>query len=114
MDKHKIKMIAIAAAVGVLLLAGVIVGVTTRPASTVAQETEPPTETPKSHMIDVVPATLQETLKAGCETHACTSLLQTLGYDIDEYRFADNYLECHYVIEDEVTGEKFGPDMNSG
>ena len=114
MDKHKIKMIAIAAAVGVLLLAGVIVGVTTRPAPTVAQETEPPTEAPKSHMIDVVPATLQETLKAGCETHACTSLLQTLGYDIDEYRFADNYLECHYVIEDEVTGEKFGPDMNSG
>ena len=114
MDKHIIKMIAIAAAVGVLLLAGVIVGVTTRPAPTVAQETEPPTEAPKSHMIDVVPATLQETLKAGCETHACTSLLQTLGYDIDEYRFADNYLECHYVIEDEVTGEKLGPDMNSG
>ncbi len=115
MDKKKITIIAVSAATAVLLVVG---GVTTallsKPAPT-AQETVAVQEETivRSHQIEGITATLQDTLMAGCETHACTSLLQYLGYDIDEFGFANNYLDCRYVTEDEITGEKFGPDMNS-
>ena len=115
---EKTKMYLVLAAVVVLLVSGLIIGLATaKPAPSESDTAEtsaaPPTEAP-THMIEGVTASLQDTLMAGCETHACTSLLQSLGYDIDEFAFANNYLDCHYVYEDEVTGEKFGPDMNSG
>ena len=69
----------------------------------------------KSHMIPdaedkVIP---QTELKAGCETYACTMLFHILGFDLSEFDFADNYLDCHYVFEDE-DGNMTGPDMYSG
>ncbi len=115
MDK-KTKVIIASVAVAVLLLSGVIIGVlTSHRTAPEAEGTEPSEpEKPASHMIEGVPATQQDELKAGCETHAVTSLLQSLGYDIDEFTFADNYLDCHYVYKDEDTGYMEGPDMNSG
>lgn len=55
---------------------------------------------------------VQDELKAGCETYACTMLMHILGFDLDEYDFANNYLDIHYVIEDD-DGNKSGPDMYS-
>ncbi len=76
---------------------------------------ETPTEAmPASSMIpDVESKVIPQTeLKAGCETYACTMLMNILGFDLDEFNFADNYLDCHYVYEDE-DGNKVGPDMYS-
>lgn len=103
-------------AIVILLLSGLLIGIFSVPAQTSVDEAHAPTEAPElpPHRIADVPVSLQDTLMAGCETHACTSLLQTIGYDIDEIRFANEYLDCHEVIEDEVTGLKHGPDMNSG
>lgn len=115
--KSKKKLIIILLAVGavILLTAGAVISaVSSKPAEDKVTQTESDaTEAlPTSHMISGVKATLQDTLMAGCETHACTSLLQSLGFDIDVFSFAENYLDCHYVYEDE-NGETFGPDMNS-
>ncbi len=66
---------------------------------------------PASHMIEGVPVIKQEELKAGCETYACTMLLQSLGIDMDEFEFAD-----YYLVEKPVYGygdEFYGPDMDS-
>lgn len=76
------------------------------------EQTEP---APTSHMIPdaasyVIP---QDVLKAGCETHACTMLMNILGFDLDEITFANNYLDCHYVYKDEESGYMEGPDMYS-
>ena len=65
-----------------------------------------------SHLIKGVPTIMQGDLKAGCETYACTMLLQSLGYDMDEYMFADNYLICSLTSWDE-NGNHYGPDMYS-
>ena len=70
-------------------------------------------EMPKSYKIEGVPVLKQEgALSAGCETYACTMLLQSLGIDMDEFEFAENYL-----IEKPVIGisedEWYGPDMDS-
>lgn len=113
--QKKLSVILLAAGAVILLAAGTIISaVGSKPAE---QQTEPTQATvtealPTSHIIPGVKATLQDTLMAGCETHACTSLLQSLGFDIDVFAFAENYLDCHYVYEDE-NGETFGPDMNS-
>ena len=77
---------------------------------TIAQ-TEAPTEK-TSHYIEGVPVIQQYDLKAGCETYACTMLLQSLGFDIDEYRFADNYLIYKDVYYDNDF-RMYGPDMHS-
>lgn len=114
-SKKKLTVILLAAAAVILLAAGAIISATSsKPAEQQTDQTEViATEAkPTSHMISGVKAIRQDTLKAGCETHACTSLLQSLGFDIDIYAFAENYLDCHYVYEDE-NGETFGPDMNS-
>ena len=79
-------------------------------------ETEAPTEAaPASHMIDGAAdkVIVQDELKAGCETYACTMLFNILGFDLSEFTFADNYLDCHYVYKDEETGYMEGPDMYS-
>ncbi len=67
---------------------------------------------PESYMIDNVEVISQTDLKAGCETYACTMLLNSLGFDVDEHTIADNYLNTHYLSWDE-NGKAFGPDMHS-
>ncbi|MBR2715253.1 MAG: C39 family peptidase [Ruminococcus sp.] len=65
----------------------------------------------EEYMIEGVPVIKQEDLKAGCETYACTMLLQSLHIDMDEFEFADSYL-----LEKPVYGygeEFYGPDMDS-
>lgn len=80
----------------------------------IESESEAPTQAPvrTSYMISGVPTIQQSGLSAGCETYACTMLLQYLGYDIDEYRFADNYLITSLTSWDE-NGVHYGPDMHS-
>ena len=78
----------------------------TAPTATEAPTTEP------SYMIQNVKVIAQTDLKAGCETYACTMLLNILGLDLDEHTIADNYLNCVYVYEDD-DGNKYGPDMYS-
>lgn len=116
MSPKKIKVIVLSAAAVLLLIVGAVTTVLESPPNVSDEDTAAIAEPtiPRSHHIEGVKATLQETLKAGCETHACVSLLRYLGYDIDEFQFADNYLDCHYVYDDEATGQKYGPDMNSG
>ena len=78
--------------------------------------TEAPTQAPPvSHMIPGAAdkVLVQDELLAGCETYACTMLFNILGYDLDIFTFANNYLDCHPVIEDEY-GNKKGPDLYSG
>lgn len=77
--------------------------------------TEPPTEAPtmpSSYMIEGVEVIPQVEYKAGCETYACTMLLQTLGYDMDETMFLNNYLEIRYPTYGD-DGQMYGPDMYS-
>ena len=120
----KKKLIVIGCACVVLLITLIIVSVNTvksfkedKQENTATEATEAPTEQPKQtkYMIEgaedkVIP---QTELKAGCETYACTMLMNILGFDLDEFTFADNYLDCHYVYEDEETGYMEGPDMYS-
>lgn len=112
----KTQIALVSVALVILFAAGVVLGnvFTTRAQSVSADPAPAGNGKVTPHQIQGVKATLQDTLMAGCETHACTSLLQSLGYDIDEFRFADQYLECHSVTEDPETGIKLGPDMNSG
>ena len=77
--------------------------------------TEPPTEAPTmppSYMIEGVEVIPQIEFKAGCETYACTMLLQTLGYDMNERMFMENYLEIRYPSYGD-DGQMYGPDMYS-
>lgn len=80
--------------------------------------TEPPTEAPteaplpETYMIEGVEVIPQVEFKAGCETYACTMLLQTLGYDMNERMFMENYLEIRYPSYDE-NGNMYAPDMYS-
>ena len=76
-----------------------------------AQETEEPR--PEKYMIQNVKVIAMDDLKAGCETYACTMLMNTIGFDLDEHTFADNYLDCHYVFLDEDGFGGTGPDMYS-
>ncbi|MBQ1350313.1 MAG: C39 family peptidase [Ruminococcus sp.] len=78
-----------------------------------APSTDADTSSEDSYMIQNVHVIEQKELKAGCETYACTMLLQILGFKVDEFTIADNYLDCHYVYTDE-DGTKYGPDMHSG
>lgn len=70
------------------------------------------TELTASYKISGVPVISQDVLKAGCETYACTMLLQYWDFDIDEIEFADNYLITKPVYYG-YGGELYGPDMNS-
>lgn len=118
--RNKYIMPAILAAVAVILL---VIGSITLHSSQQkrGQEqqelaTEEPTEAmPTAHKLPNVDekVIVQDKLKAGCETYACTMLLHILNFDIDEMTFAYTYLDCHYVYEDEETGYMEGPDMYS-
>lgn len=68
---------------------------------------------PESYQIKNVKVIAQDDLKAGCETYACTMLLNILGFDLDEHTIADNYLNCQYVFLNEDNTGGYGPDMYS-
>lgn len=70
------------------------------------------TTVPESYKISGVPVITQDVLKAGCETYACTMLLQYWDFDINEFDFVDNYLITRPVYYG-YGGELYGPDMNS-
>lgn len=69
-------------------------------------------ELPESYQIQDVHPIFQNELKAGCETYAATMLLQILGFNVDEFTIADNYLDIHYISFGEGD-TKYGPDMHS-
>lgn len=82
---------------------------------TTEDPTEAPTEgptMPASYMIEGVEVIPQVEFKAGCETYACTMLLQTLGFDMDEHLFLDKYLEIRYPSYGD-DGQMYAPDMYS-
>ena len=118
-----IKAAVIAAALIIIVFALVIMGPklgnkdNTSPSADrqTEQVTEAPTEAgaPASYMMEHSEVIPQVEFKAGCETYACTMMLQTLGYDMDEYRFLENYLEIHPVYYGD-DGNRYGPDMYSG
>ena len=123
--KRRFLLCCLAYAVILVLLIAITVGKSNEddsnritPAEQSSESLTSPTEAPteqvqsKSHMIEGVPTIQQSGLSAGCETYACTMLLQYLGYDIDEYRFADNYLIYSLTSWDE-NGVHYGPDMHS-
>ena len=106
----------------VLILIGIIISAVAMPksSSSSSSESQPATDAmataatakPVGHKIEGIPLIVQDYYKAGCETYACTMLLQGLGYDIDEHRFIDNYLITRDFSYDEA-GNFCGPDMNS-
>lgn len=67
---------------------------------------------PVSHKIEGISVKDQSDLLAGCETYACTVVLQYLNFDIDEYEFVDKYLITKPVSYGD-DGVLYGPDMNS-
>ena len=83
----------------------------TTDAPTTATATETPT-IPSSYLIEDVEVIPQKDLKAGCETYACTMLLKIWGFDLDEYYFADNYVEVRWPYYDEE-GNMYAADMYS-
>lgn len=106
----------------VIIAVGIILSAVAMPKSTSVQESNNeqkeetkatvPTTVPKEHKVNGIPIVVQDYYKAGCETYACTMLLQGLGYDIDEHKFVDNYLIRTDFSWDEA-GNMYGPDMNS-
>ncbi len=92
--------------------ASLVIGTENASANEVQSFVTEPETIPKEYVIEDVSVLSQVELKAGCETYACTMLLQTLGFDIDEFTFADEYLEIKDVYYGE-DGNRYGPDMNS-
>lgn len=115
-NKRKIAVLGVLAGVIVaLLIIAACVSIAGNSDSSDIQETtaatEPVTEE-QSFMIQNVKVIPQTDLKAGCETYACTMLLNILGFDLDEHTIADNYLNCVYIYQDD-SGEMYGPDLYS-
>ena len=87
----------------------------TQETTSATSETVVETTVPEKYIIDEnVKVIKQEDLKAGCETYACTMLLNMLGFDLDEHTIADNYLNCQFVyMGEEEGGDNYGPDLYS-
>ena len=112
---------AVLIALGIILSAVAMPKADTEKKESAEQKTEPTTvaatqptaaKTAVGHRINGIPIISQDYFKAGCETYACTMMLQGLGYDIDEYKFVENYLITSSFSYDEA-GNMYGPDMNS-
>ena len=118
--KKRILSILILCLVSVMIITGCSAGEKSGlepPSETEVQKpTEVPTETeepaPPSYIIEDVEVIPQRDLKAGCETYACTMLLKILGFDLNEYYFADNYVEVQWPYWDE-NGNMYAADMYS-
>ena len=85
---------AVLIALGIILSAVAMPKADTEKKESAEQKTEPTTvaatqptaaKTAVGHRINGIPIISQDYFKAGCETYACTMMLQGLGYDIDEY-----------------------------
>lgn len=115
--KNKRKLIILGILAGiivVLIITAACVSVAINSSENIPEDAsaaEPVTEEP-SFMIQNVKVIAQTDLKAGCETYACTMLLNILGFDLDEHTIADNYLNCVYIYKDD-NGEMYGPDLYS-
>ena len=114
--KRKLAVLSVLAGliIALSIIAACISPANSRPAE--PEPTEPAVQEntiPESYMINSVKAIAMDDLKAGCGTYACTMLLNSLGFDLDEHTIADSYLNCQYVYltEDGLDGE--GPDMYS-
>lgn len=112
---------AVLIALGIILSAVAMPKADTEKKESAEQKTEPTTvaatqptaaKTAVGHRINGIPIISQDYFKAGCETYACTMMLKGLGYDIDEYKFVENYLITSSFSYDEA-GNMYGPDMNS-
>ena len=114
--KKELKKIALLSAVVVVLLSISCVIMSHNHSKQNATETDKAKESqkayPESYMIEGVPVIKQEELKAGCETYACTMLLQSQGIDMDEFEFANNYLVEKPIYENSED-DWYGPDMDS-
>ncbi len=114
--RQKICMIGIFSLLLVLFMTFIFAGCGKDSKDNKSADTAKETKTvkmPSSYQIEGVPVLKQESpLNAGCETYACTMLLQSHSIDMDEFEFAQNYL-----IEKPVYGytetEWYGPDMDS-
>ena len=97
----------------VMLVIGFAVGSGSAGNSTA--ETEAPTQAPtmpKEYQMDGVKVIPQHELMAGCETYACTMMLQILGFDMDEKTFAEKYLITKPITYVDYY-YRYGPDMYS-
>ena len=108
--------IAVLFILGIAVFLAITMRGTPEPQAEAPAPTEPETEPaeptiPPSYMIDGVEVLFQDEYSAGCETYACTMLLQTLGFDMDEHTMLD-YLDIHWVYYGE-DGQRYGPDMYS-
>lgn len=114
-NKKKIFVLAVLAAVIIALISlSVCVSVSNiKEADTGAQTQETEPQKPEKYMIKNVKVIAMDDLKAGCETYACTMLLNIHGFDLDEHTIADKYLNCQYVFLDEDGMSGTGPDMYS-
>ncbi len=118
MKKNRTSILRVAAVgYAALLLICIAVGLTVNHKKPNTEETRKPatvveTVAPAAHMIEGVPVIAQQELNSGCETYACTMLLQSMGFDINEADFADQYLICSAIFYDEA-GTRYGPDMHS-
>ena len=106
--------ITLAVYLGLILTAVIITAATAKAnePEPVVEETVIETQKPDNHYINGVPVIAQTDLHSGCETYACTMLLQSMGFDIDEFGFADNYLITS-PISYGYDGTRYGPDMHS-
>ena len=119
LTRVKKRKLAVLSVLAVLIIALSIIAACISPANSRPAEPEPTEPAvqentiPESYMINSVKAIAMDDLKAGCETYACTMLLNSLGFDLDAHTIADSYLNCQYVYltEDGLDGE--GPDMYS-
>ena len=114
MDKRKKQVLILSVTVVVLLIiASVIMSVKEPPKDKKEDDNTKVEETlPSSYKIEGVTVLKQEDLKAGCETYACTMLLQSQGIDMDEFEFANNYLVQKPIYEN-AEDDWYGPDMDS-
>ena len=112
--KQKFKKIAILSVLVVILLiiSSVIMSHNHSKQSATLTTNKTQKAFPKSYKIEGVPVIKQEELKAGCETYACTMLLQSQGIDMDEFEFANNYLVQKPIYENSED-DWYGPDMDS-
>lgn len=114
--KRKLIVLGVLAALIVALLiiaACVSASMDKKPEAQEAAETvETVAAIPESYQIPNVKVIAQDDLKAGCETYACTMLLNILGFNLDEHTIADHYLNCQYVYKSD-DGFATGPDLYS-
>lgn len=113
-DKKLVLIIATLLLV-ILLMTVIFVSCDDTETETKTKTDKPESTTLSSYIIDGVPVIEHcEELAAGCETYACTMLLQWYGIDMDEFEFADKYLNIQPIYGySESEDDWYGPDLDS-